>query len=156
MSTGNADLVMAAVRHLIALARQREAQNLNTYEIYGDITSHLGLRRLLASMGSSIRSHLKQLDEMESSLSADSFSAEKVTSVAQPDDGVEYSFDASMEYTDFLREIYRREESVVSVYDTLASVSADDEARFYFERLAEDARKHMWLAKDRSDLESLR
>jgi rubrerythrin len=146
---------MSAVRHLIELARQREAQNLNTYEIYGDITTHLGLKNLLSSLGSNIRDHLKKLDEIESSISPESFSVEKVASVAQPEDGVEYSFDATMEYADFLREIYRREESVVSVYDTLASVAADDEARFYFERLAEDARKHMWLAKDRSDLESL-
>lgn len=155
MSTGDARSILATVTRIIGTAREREEQNLNTYGIYSDITTHGGLRNLLSSISANIRDHLAKLDHLERTVSEDDFDRDKVASLSIPDHEVEYAFDATMEYKDFLREIYRREEAIVTLYDTLASIAADDETRFYFERMAEDGRKHMWLAKDRSDLEAL-
>ncbi|MFP4483413.1 MAG: hypothetical protein ACLFO1_01015 [Spirochaetaceae bacterium] len=155
MSTGDGPTTLATVNRLISAARRGEEQNLNTYGIYSDITTHGGLRNLLSSMSANISDHLAKLEHLERTVSEANFDRNKVASLSIPDHEVEYAFDASMEYKDFLREIHRREEAVVTLYDTLASISSDDEVRFYFERMAEDGRKHMWLAKDRSDLEAL-
>lgn len=156
MSNAESSAIPGPVRRLLDIARSREEQNLNTYRIYSDITTHGGLRNLLASLATNIRDHLQEIDYLETDLGRADFDPGKVASLSYPDDDVEYAFDATMEYRDFLREIYRREESLTTVYDTLASVCANGDVRFRFERMAEDRRKHMWLAKDRFDLEALR
>lgn len=155
MSTGGSDKSVDLVSRLIALARDREEQNLNTYEIYGEITENSGLRNLLASLETNIRSHLEKLEEIEASLREEDFEPAKLASVSLPEDPVEYAFDAGMSYRDFLLQIHRRESASADVYGTLASVTAEAELRFEFERLAEDGRKHMWLVKTRADLEAL-
>jgi len=155
MSTGESGKSVDRVSRLLAVARDREKQNLNTYEIYSEITENTGLRKLLASLETNIRSHLEKLAEIEGSLRAESFDPAKLASVSLPADEVENAFDASMSYQDFLVQIHRRESASADVYDTLASVTAEAELRFEFERLAEDGRKHMWLVKTRADLEAL-
>jgi len=156
MSSAEGSGIPVEVSRLLTIGRSREEQNLNTYEIYSDLTTHAGLRNLLRSLSTNIRDHLQRLDRLEDDLQEDDFEPEKLSSMAYPDDQGEYAFDAGMEYRDFLHEIYRREESLTAVYDTLASVCANGDVRFAFDRMAEDHRKHMWLAKDRSDLEALR
>ena len=139
-------------------AEQREQENLNTYDIYAAITDHIGLKRLLSSLMEDAKSHLHELEEFRARSDAkDLFDETKAGSIGDLESfEVEYAFDASMEYIDFLRTIFEREEALVAVYDALAGAAADSDAVYFFKRLAEDGRKHAWLAKDRYDLERLK
>ena len=139
-------------------AEQREQENLNTYDIYAAITDHIGLKRLLSSLMEDAKSHLHELEEFRARSDAkDLFDETKAGSIGDLESfEVEYAFDASMEYIDFLRTIFERGEALVAVYDALAGAAADSDAVYFFKRLAEDGRKHAWLAKDRYDLERLK
>ncbi len=149
---------MDGAERALERAEQREQENLNTYDIYAAITDHIGLKRLLSSLMEDAKSHLHELEEFRARSDAkDLFDETKAGSIGDLESfEVEYAFDASMEYIDFLRTIFEREEALVAVYDALAGAAADSDAVYFFKRLAEDGRKHAWLAKDRYDLERLK
>ncbi len=149
---------MDGAERALERAEQREQENLNTYDIYAAITDHIGLKRLLSSLMEDAKSHLHELEEFRARSDAkDLFDETKAGSIGDLESSeVEYAFDASMEYIDFLRTIFEREEALVAVYDALAGAAADSDAVYFFKRLAEDGRKHAWLAKDRYDLERLK
>ncbi len=147
---------MEPVIILLQSVRQLEEESLNTYQIYADITDHFGLKKLLLTLEADVKSHIKTVSEiLESSSIADLFPAEKVSGLPDSFSEVEYAFDAKMAYRDFLQMILRREEAVAERYVALESVASDDDSRYTFKRLAEDCRKHGWLARDRYDLEAL-
>ena len=149
---------MDGVERALDRAQQLEEENLNTYDIYAAITDHIGLKRLLSSLIEDGKSHLRELGEFRARSDVeDLFDETKAGSIGALEfSEVEYSFDASMDYIDFLRTIFEREEALVAVYDALAGAASDDDAGYLFKRLAEDGRKHAWLAKDRYDLEQLK
>lgn len=149
---------MDVVEHALERAARLEEENINTYDIYAAITEHVGLKRLLSSLIEDGKSHMQELSELRARADLDAlFDPVKAASIGDLGwTDVEYAFDASMEYIDFLRMIFEREESLVGVYDALAGAAADADAAHFFKRLAEDGRKHAWLAKDRYDLESLK
>jgi rubrerythrin len=149
---------MDGVQRALDRAEKLERENLNTYDIYAQITDHIGLRHLLSNLIMEGKAHLAELTEFrkQSSPEAD-FDETKASSIGSLESTeVEYAFDASMEYIDFLRMIFEREQALVTVYDALAGAAADRDTEHFFRRLAEDGRKHAWLAKDRYDLESLK
>ena len=149
---------MDGVERALDRAEQLERENLNTYDIYAAITDHIGLKRLLSSLMEDGKSHLQELEEFRARADTEElFDETKAGSIGDLESSdVEYSFDASMDYIDFLRTIFEREEALVAVYDALAGAAADNDAGYLFKRLAEDGRKHAWLAKDRYDLERLK
>lgn len=149
---------MNGVERALDRAEQLEQENLNTYDIYAAITNHIGLKHLLSSLTEDGKSHLRELEEFRARSDAeDLFDETKSESIGDLESSeVEYAFDASMEYIDFLRTIFEREEALVAVYDALVGAAADNDAGHFFKRLAEDGRKHAWLAKDRYDLERLK
>ena len=149
---------MGAARQAFERAVQLEKENLNTYDIYSHITTHIGLKRLLSSLMEEGRSHLQELEEFGRHMDEEEmFDPMKTQSIGELESSqVEYAFDASMEYIDFLRMIFTREQALASVYDALSSAASDADAAHFFKRLAEDGRKHVWLAKDRYDLETLK
>jgi rubrerythrin len=149
---------MDGVQRALDRAEKLETENLNTYDIYAAITDHIGLKHLLSSLIAEAKAHLKELAEFREHTDTDvAFDDTKSASIGSLESAdVEYAFDASMEYIDFLRMIFEREEAVVTVYDALAGASANRDVEHFFKRLAEDGRKHAWLAKDRYDLEKLK
>ena len=149
--------MMEGVQDTFERAVQLEQENLNTYDIYSAITTHFGLKQLLASLMEEARSHLEELEEFRGKMDESLFDETKAASIGRLESTeVEYAFDASMEYIDFLRMIFTREQALASVYDVLSDVAADQDTAHFFKRLAEEGRKHVWLAKDRYDLESLK
>jgi len=149
---------MGGARRAFDRAVQLEQENINTYDIYSAITTHFGLKKLLSSLISEAKGHLQELEEFDRRFDEESLfdttKAESMGALEYAD--VEYAFDASMEYIDFLRMIFSREQALATLYDGLSSASADTDAEHLFKRLAEDCRKHVWLAKDRYDLETLK
>ncbi|MFO8063201.1 MAG: hypothetical protein ACQETQ_06100 [Spirochaetota bacterium] len=148
---------MDGVQKAFERSIQLEQENLNTYDIYSAITTHVGLKHLLSSLMEEGRSHLAELEEFRAGMDDSLFDETKAASIGEMEGAeVEYAFDASMEYIDFLRMIFTREQALASVYDVLSGAAADRDTAHFFKRLAEDCRKHVWLAKDRYDLESLK
>ncbi len=147
---------MEPVIILLRSIKQLEEESLNTYQIYGDITDHFGLKRLLLTLEEDVKSHIKTVNEILDDPSMTSlFSSEKAAVLPASFPEVEYAFDANMAYRDFLQMILRREQAVAERYEALESAASDDDTRFTFKRMAEDCQKHVWLAKDRYDLEAL-
>lgn len=147
---------MEPVIVLLQSIRQLEEESLNTYRIYGDITDHFGLKRLLLTLEADVNAHIKTVTEiLEDPSIARLFAPEKVFVLPSSFSEVEYAFDADMAYRDFLKMILRREQAVSERYEALEGAASDEDARFTLRRMAEDCRKHVWLAKDRYDLEAL-
>lgn len=148
--------LMEPVIILLRSIKQLEEESLNTYRIYGDITDHLGLKRLLLTLEADVESHIKTVTEiLEEPSIARLFLQEKVAVLPASFPEVEYAFDANMAYRDFLQMILRREHAVAERYEALEAAASDNDTRFTFKRMAEDCHKHVWLAKDRYDLEAL-
>ncbi|MFW5843181.1 MAG: hypothetical protein ACOCW6_04595 [Spirochaetota bacterium] len=148
--------LMEPVNILLRSVKQLEEESLNTYQIYGDITDHFGLKRLLLALEADVASHIKTVTEILLNPSiASLFSSEKAAVLPASFPEVEYAFDANMAYQDFLQMILRREQAVAERYEALESAASDNDTRFIFKRMAEDCQKHVWLAKDRYDLEAL-
>ncbi|MFP4373506.1 MAG: hypothetical protein ACLFPO_04190 [Spirochaetaceae bacterium] len=149
---------MDGVERALARAEQLEEENLNTYDIYAAITDHIGLKRLLSTLMEDAKSHLQELGEFRARTDVeDLFDETTAGSIgALESSEVAYAFDASMEYIDFLRTIFEREQALSAVYDALGGAAAEQDAGYFFKRLAEDGRKHAWLAKGRYDLERLK
>ncbi len=147
---------MESVFNLLQAILKLEEESLNTYGIYADITDHFGLKRLLQTLEENVKAHVKTLDALLNQAGLESLFDETKASLLPdlfPD--IEYAFDANMEYGDFLRMIVRREEAVAARYEAVVEVAADDDLRITLRRMAEDCQKHVWLARDRYDLESL-
>jgi bacterioferritin (cytochrome b1) len=148
--------VMESVTILLNTVAQLEQESLNTYQIYADITDHFGLKRLLLTLEEDVKAHIRRLSDLISRPGLDKlFDAEKAALLPDSFQEVEYAFDANMEYKDFLQMILRREEAVAERYQALHSVAQDQEIQILLKRMAEDCQKHVWLARDRYDLESL-
>lgn len=148
---------MDGVNRALQKAAKLEEENHSTYDIYAAITTHIGLKRLLSGLMDAAKDHLQELEDFRRDNDpAVVFDATKAASIGRLEDAdVEYAFDASMEYIDFLRMIYERETALAHVYDALAGAAADRDTEYFFRRLAEEGRKHAWLVRDRYELETL-
>lgn len=108
------------------------------------------------SLEEDVKGHIKRLTDLSSRANLDTlFSPEKAAHLPDSFPEVEYAFDANMEYKDFLQMILRREEAVAERYEALQAVATDQDLQILLKRMAEDCQKHVWLARDRYDLESL-
>jgi len=146
-----------ALSRWLDAALRLEGENLNTYEIYSEITEHFSLKPLLNGLIEGVKNHLKELEEwLEASNPPEEFEPDLMSSLPEDPPDVPYSFDANMSYTDFLQMILTREIALVQIYEQLSSVAEDDDAAYFFRRLAEDGRKQMSLARSRYDLETMR
>ena len=149
-------MIMESVTILLNSLAQLEEESLNTYQIYADITDHFGLKRLLMTLEEDVKGHIKRLADLASRSSLEGlFDAERAAHLPASFPEVEYAFDADMEYKDFLQMILRREAAVAERYEALHAVAQDQELQIILKRMAEDCQKHVWLARDRYDLESL-
>lgn len=148
--------IMDPVMILLRSAAKFEEESLNTYQIYAEITDHFGLKRLLSALEEDIKIHVKRLSSLlEDPRLPERFDPQKVSLLPDSFAEVEYAFDANMEYRDFLRMILRREEAIAERYEALQSVASDVDLQLQFKRMSEDCQKHVWLAQDRYDLETL-
>jgi hypothetical protein len=140
---------------LVETAKQLEEQNADVYEIYSEITDHFGLMQLLRALRTGIETHTKVLvrflDERVGDVDVD---GARVKSLDMSEYVVERSFDAAMEYRDFLCMILQLEGRLQSFYETLVQVILSTEHRDIFRRLAADQEKHLWLARSRLELEN--
>lgn len=140
---------------LVETAKRLEEQNAEVFEIYSEITDHFGLMQLLRALRTGIDTHTKALerflDQRVGQVEVDQARVEALDLSAYE---VERSFDAAMEYRDFLCMILRLEERLQSFYETLVNVVLSTEHRDIFRRLAADQEKHLWLARSRLELEN--
>ncbi|MCA1754978.1 MAG: hypothetical protein LC641_09840 [Spirochaeta sp.] len=141
---------------LVETAKQLEEQNAEVYEIYSEITDHFGLMQLLRALRTGIETHTKVLvrflDERVGDVDVDEA---RVKALDMSEYVVERSFDAAMEYRDFLCMILHFEAMLQSFYETLVQVILSTEHRDIFRRLAADQEKHLWLVRSRLELENL-
>ncbi|TVR86439.1 MAG: hypothetical protein EA428_14375 [Spirochaetaceae bacterium] len=142
---------------LLATAKQLEEQNAEVYEIYSEITDHFGLMQLLRALCTGIDTHRKALSRF---LEHRAGEVELDETLMQAFDSsayeVERSFDAAMEYRDFLCMIIQLEGRLQSFYESLLHIVLSTEHRDIFRRLAADQEKHLWLARSRLELENFR
>ncbi len=140
---------------LLATAKQLEEQNAEVYEIYSEITDHFGLMQLLRALRTGIETHTKALgrflDHRAGDVEVDEAQIQAFDSSIYE---VERSFDAAMEYRDFLCMILQLEGRLQSFYESLLQVVLSTEHRDIFRRLAADQEKHLWLARSRLELEN--
>ena len=137
-----------------AIAKERDAQE--TYRSYAKATQRSGFRELLLSMVDQEVEHenrlreLKETQTFSAKLSASTGSDMKISEFT-----IEAAFSPQMNYQDFLILVMKREEKAVHLYEWLKTVSQDSDLSTFFERLAEEERKHKAWAQDRYDLEIL-
>lgn len=146
---------MSSFLKLVETAKQLEEHNAEVYEIYSEITDHFGLMQLLRALRTAIAAHQKTLARFLEHKAGDVVvDDERVKAFSCEDFTTERSFDAGMEYRDFLCMIVAREERLESLYDSMSTAVLSEEHRDIFRRLSADQQKHQWLARSRMELES--
>ncbi len=146
-----------APQRFLDIVLEIETANQNTYSIYAQVTDHYSARNLLLALQAASQDRLEKLNEFRRLRDPEAcFDAARLAALPDPTTDAEQSFDAGMQYTDFLCLIARRESSLEERYGELVDASTNPETAAVFGSLAHTCKRQATLARARYDVETLK